>query len=74
MTMYMEEEMKRTVTGDTFVYVKNSKLMNSVYAGGNGSTATVFQNTNLYIEGTTTEIRNSAFGGGKTSTNRRRRI
>ena len=53
-----------TVTGDTYVHVKNSSLNNSLYAGGNGSTAIVYGNTNLTMEGTTNNVTNNVFGGG----------
>ena len=53
-----------TVSKDTFVHVKNSKLNESVYAGGNGSTAIVYGNTNILVDGTTTTIQGSVFGGG----------
>ena len=53
-----------TVTGNTYVHVKNSTLNNSLYAGGNGTTAIVYGNTNLTMEGTTNQVTNSVFGGG----------
>ena len=53
-----------TVTGNTYVHVKNSTLNNSLYAGGNGSTAIVYGNTNLVMDGTTNNVKNSVFGGG----------
>ena len=53
-----------TVTGNTYVHVKNSNLKNSLYAGGNGSTAIVYGNTNLIMDGTTNQVINSVFGGG----------
>ena len=53
-----------TVEGNTFVHVKNSVLQDSLYAGGNGVSATVFGNTNLYMDGTSNQVTNSVFGGG----------
>ena len=53
-----------TVTGNTYVHVKNSTLGNSLYAGGNGSTAIVYGNTNLIMDGTSNKVTNSVFGGG----------
>lgn len=53
-----------TVTGNTYVHVKNSKLDSSLYSGGNGSTAIVYGNTNLTIDGTETNIGKNVFGGG----------
>lgn len=53
-----------TVTRDTNVHVKNSVLNNSLYAGGNGSTAIVYGNTNLIMEGNNTQVANNVFGGG----------
>ena len=52
------------VQGNTYVHVKNSKLGNSLYSGGNGSTAVVYGNTNLTIDGKDTNIVKSVFGGG----------
>lgn len=52
------------VTENTNVDVKNSTLKSSVYGGGNGSTAIVYGNTNLIIEGENTNITGNAFGGG----------
>lgn len=53
-----------TVTGNTYVHVKNSSLSESIYSGGNGSTAIVYGNTNLNIDGTNTYIGKNVFGGG----------
>lgn len=53
-----------TVTGNTNVHVKNSTLGNSLYAGGNGTTAVVYGNTNLTMDGTTNQVKNNVFGGG----------
>lgn len=53
-----------TVAGNTYVHVKDATLLDSVYAGGNGTTAVVLGNANITIEGTTTNITNSVFGGG----------
>lgn len=52
------------VTENTNVDIKNSTLKSSVYGGGNGSTAIVYGNTNLIIEGENTNITGNAFGGG----------
>ena len=52
------------VSGNTNVHVKNSTLGSSLYAGGNGSTAVVYGNTNLIMDGTTNQVTNSVFGGG----------
>ena len=52
------------VRKDTFVHIKNAILKRNAYAGGNGATATVFGNTNILIEGNTTNIAESVFGGG----------
>lgn len=52
-----------TVDGSTTVYISNSTINSSAYAGGNGSTATVYGNTTLTIDGTTT-IDKHVFGGG----------
>lgn len=52
------------VSENTNVNIKNSKLEGSVYGGGNGSTATVYGNTNLTIEGASTNITGNVFGGG----------
>lgn len=53
-----------TVTGNTYVHVKNSTLESSLYAGGNGTTAVVYGNTNLIMDGTTNQVKNNVFGGG----------
>ena len=53
-----------TVSQNTYVNIKNSKLENSLYAGGNGVSAIVYGNTNLIMEGTTNEVTNNVFGGG----------
>ena len=53
-----------TVTGNTYVHVKNSTINGSVYSGGNGENAIVYGNTNLSIDGTTTNIVKNVFGGG----------
>ncbi len=53
-----------TVTGNTYVHIKDATLQDSVYAGGNGTTAIVFGNANVTVEGTNTSITNSVFGGG----------
>ena len=53
-----------TVTGNTKVTVKDCIIKDSVYGGGNGTSAIVFGNTNLIMEGTTNNITNSVFGGG----------
>ena len=53
-----------TVTGNTYVHIKNSTLENSLYAGGNGTTAVVYGNTNLIMDGTTNQVKNNVFGGG----------
>ena len=52
------------VTANTYVHIKDAALLDSVYAGGNGTTAIVMGNTNLTMEGTTTTVTNSVFGGG----------
>ena len=53
-----------TVSQDTYVHIKNSTLGKSVYAGGNGSSAVVFGNTKVVLDGTTNNIVESVFGGG----------
>lgn len=53
-----------TVTGNTYLHIKDATLQDSVYAGGNGTTAIVFGNANVTVEGTNTSITNSVFGGG----------
>lgn len=53
-----------TVTGNTNVHVKDSTLGNSLYAGGNGSSAVVYGNTNLVVDGTKNNITKNVFGGG----------
>lgn len=53
-----------TVTGNTYVNVKDSSLRNSLYAGGNGTSAVVYGNTNLVMEGTLNDVTNNVFGGG----------
>lgn len=52
-----------TVTGNTYVHVKDATLNSSLYAGGNGTTAIVFGNANVTVEGNT-NIAESVFGGG----------
>ena len=51
------------VDGTTDVYISDSNITNSVYAGGNGTTAIVNGNTILNIDGTTI-IQKHIFGGG----------
>ncbi len=53
-----------TVTGSTYVHVKDATLKDSLYAGGNGTTAIVYTNVNVTVEGTSTNITGSVFGGG----------
>lgn len=53
-----------TVTGNTNVHVKDSTLGNSLYAGGNGSSAIVYGNTNLVMDGTKNNVTKNVFGGG----------
>ena len=53
-----------TVTGNTNVHVKDSVLKNSLYAGGNGSSAIVYGNTNLVMDGTKNNVTKNVFGGG----------
>lgn len=53
-----------TVTGNTNVHVKDSTLGNSLYAGGNGSSAVVYGNTNLVMDGTKNNVTKNVFGGG----------
>ena len=52
------------VGGSTFVHVKNATINENVYAGGKGVTAIVYENTNIIVDGTTTNIIGSVFGGG----------
>ena len=52
-----------TVTQNTYVHVKDSTIGNSVYAGGNGTSAVVYGNTNLVMEGQN-EVTQNVFGGG----------
>lgn len=60
------------VTGKTEVFVTNSAIKGSLYAGGNGTTATVYGNTNVTVDGTTTigtatsktPYEGCVFGGG----------
>ncbi len=52
-----------TVTGNTYMHVKDAVLEASAYAGGNGTTATVFGNANIVVEGNA-NIAESVFGGG----------
>src|SRR5574344_153638 len=52
-----------TVGGSTELYISNSNITDSIYAGGNGTTAVVNGNTTLNIDGTT-NVTNSIFGGG----------
>ena len=56
------------VLGNTNVRVKNSTLQNSLYAGGNGSNAIVYGNTNLIMEGNNTVTKNVFGGGNKAAT------
>ncbi len=51
------------VLGSTDVDIKNSTVSGSAYAGGNGETATVVQNTSITVEGTSSIV-NHVFGGG----------
>lgn len=51
------------VLGSTEVDIKNSTVSGSAYAGGNGETATVNQNTSITVEGTS-RVANHVFGGG----------
>lgn len=53
-----------TVTGNTYVHVKDATLGSSLYAGGNGTTAIVYGNANVTVDGTNTNITGSVFGGG----------
>ena len=53
-----------TVTGNTYVHVKNATLNSSLYAGGNGTTAIVYENANVTVEGSNINIAGSVFGGG----------
>lgn len=53
-----------TVTGNTYVHVKDASLKDSLYAGGNGTTAIVYGNANITVDGTNTNITGSVFGGG----------
>lgn len=53
-----------TVSGSTFVHIKDATIKGSLYAGGNGTTAIVYGNTNATVEGTSTKIGQSVFGGG----------
>jgi len=53
-----------SVGQNTYVKVKDSICNNSIYAGGNGTTAIVFGNTSLTMEGTKNSVKNSVFGGG----------
>ena len=53
-----------TVTGNTNVHVKDSTLGNSLYAGGNGTSAVVYGNTNLVMDGTKNNVTKNVFGGG----------
>lgn len=54
------------------VFVTNSAIKGSLYAGGNGTTATVYGNTNVTVDGTTTigtatsktPYEGCVFGGG----------
>lgn len=57
-----------TVIGNTNVYVKNATINGSVYSGGNGSSATVFGNTNLIMEGKNNIAKNVFGGGNKAAT------
>ena len=51
------------VLGSTSVDIKNSTISGSAYAGGNGETATVNQDTSITVEGTS-RVANHVFGGG----------
>ena len=53
-----------TITGNTNLHMKDSKVGNSLYAGGNGTSATVYGNTNLVMEGTKNNVAKNVFGGG----------
>lgn len=52
-----------TIGKNTKVNVTSSNVNGSIYAGGNGSTATVYGNTLLNIDGQTT-VKKHVFGGG----------
>ena len=52
-----------TVTGNTNVRVTDSTLQASVYAAGNGSTAIVYGNATITLDGDN-DITNNVFGGG----------
>lgn len=52
------------VEESTNVHIKNADIQGSVYAGGNGKAAIVKKNTNLIVDGQTTNIAKNAFGGG----------
>lgn len=52
------------VLGNTYVHIKDSNISGSAYAGGNGVNATVNKNAKINIDGTTTNITKSVFGGG----------
>ena len=52
------------VLQSTFVIVKDSTLNSNLYAGGNGSSAIVYQNTNVLMHGTKNTVKYSVFGGG----------
>lgn len=60
------------VLKNTFVNIKNAKVKGSVYAGGNGATAIVSENTNININNGTiigddnskVPAQGSVFGGG----------
>ncbi len=41
------------VSENTEVYITNSNILGSAYAGGNGSTAIVYKNTNISVDGKT---------------------
>lgn len=51
------------VNGSTFVELKSTEALGSVYAAGNGSKAVVYGNSQVYSEGTTT-IGENLYGGG----------
>ena len=66
-----------TVTGNTNVKIKDSNIRGknnpnikntgNVYAGGNGSSAIVYGNTSLVMEGTQNQVAKNVFGGGNSA-------
>ena len=52
-----------TVGTDTKVHVTDSTISKSLFAGGNGTTAVVYGNTLLNVDGTT-KVEKHVFGGG----------